>query len=524
MVFDFMKDHRDFPIRVASIDIGTNAIRFFACEFISKNRYRVLEAERVAVRLGHHSFQSGRLDEKLQALALQALRGFKRSMRRLDILCYKAVATSAVRESVNGLSFVKRAKKNAGIDIEIISGSEEARLVYVAVKRAIPLAGHRWLIVNLGGGSVEVCFADHSNIIWNQTHTLGSVRLYEQLTNEGKEPYHFKQLILDYISTMKLPLKERMRREMGFIATGGNIEELAKMAGTPADEAGTRILPVSGLRSVIGLLSRYSYKERIKKLSLRKDRADVILPAALVYEKFASMSKARKIIVPYVGTREGIVFDIIDRLISRKVYSMTREKQIRSFAVQIGRKYQYDEMHAFHVADLALSLFDQMKDIVNTDANDRNILLASAILHDVGTFISYKGHHKHSLYLIQQSEIPGLNEREIMMVANIARYHRKSDPSITHEYFACLTLVEQKRVRRLAALLRIADALDRDHRQNIRQVLVSIERSNLLLSLETKGNTCIEEWAIKNKGKLFKRVFGYEAIIRNHSFYKEKIS
>jgi exopolyphosphatase / guanosine-5'-triphosphate,3'-diphosphate pyrophosphatase len=174
-----------------------------------------------------------------------------------------------------------------------------------------------------------------------------------------------------------------------------------------------------------------------------------------------------------------------------------------------------------HVTKLSLMMFDQIKDIVNPEPNDRNILIAAGILHDIGAFISYKGHHKHSLYLILQSEIPGLNEREVMMAANIARYHRKSEPSAKHEYFACLTPGEQKRVTRLAAILRIADALDREHTQNVKQVLISQKKPNLLLTLEANNDTRIEEWAIRNKGKLFEKAFGLKVLVRNNAFSKE---
>jgi len=516
-----MKNCEDFPIRVASIDLGTNAIRFLVCDFISRNRYSILESKRVSVRLGRNSFASGKLDEDMQNLAITALSSFQNTMKRLRVSNYKAVATSAVRESVNGRSFVKRAKRETGIDIEIITGSEEARLVYVAVKRKIPFGPHKWLIVNLGGGSVEVCLADNSGIIWNQTHTMGAVRLYEELTAGGKEPLKFRQLISEYISTIKLPKKEKIGKLAGFIATGGNIEELAKIAKTPTDEAGTSIMRKTTLRSVTSLLSKLTYKERVKKLDLRKDKADVILPAALVYEKFATLAGASKIIVPYVGTREGIIFDIVDNVTLHTAHIIEKEKQISSIAIEIGRRYQHDESHGMHVAQLSFSIFDQIKDIINPEPNDRNILIAAGILHDIGTFISYKGHHKHSLYLILQSEIPGLNEREIMMTANVARYHRKSEPLMRHEYFACLTPGEQKRVTRLASILRIADALDREHIQNVKKVLISLKNPNLLLTLEANSDTHIEEWAIKNKKKLFEKEFGLKVIIRNNAFNKE---
>jgi len=460
----------------------------------------------------------GKLDNSLQNSAIAALGGFRNAIKRLKVGNYKAVATSAVRESVNGISFVRRAKRETGIDIEIITGSEEARLVYVAVRRKIPFGAQKWLIVNLGGGSVEFCLVDNSGIIWNQTHAMGAVRIYEELTAHRKEPPQFRRLIAKYISTIKFPKKEKIGKLAGFIATGGSIEEIAKIAKIPADEAGTGIMRKAVLRSTVSLLSKLSYEERVKKLDLRKDKADVILPAAMVYEKFATLAGASKIIVPYVGTREGIVFDIVDNVTAHTAHLLAKEKQISLIAAGIGRRYQFDESHGMHVAQLSVSIFDQINDIVNPKPNDRNILMAAGILHDIGMFISYKGHHKHSLYIISQSEIPGLNEREVMMAANIARYHRKSEPSISHEYFARLTPGEQKRVTRLSAILRIADAIDREHTQNIKRVLVSLKGLNLLLMLEANRDTHLEEWAIRKKGKFFEKALGLKVIIRNGAF------
>ncbi|KJJ85604.1 exopolyphosphatase [Candidatus Omnitrophus magneticus] len=465
------------------------------------------------MRLGHNAFSSGQLDNTAQTSAIAGLLNFKNSMKRLNVTNYKAVATSAVRESANGKSFVNRVKRETGIDIEIITGSEEVRLVYLAVKQKIPLGTRKWLIVNLGGGSVEVCLADNSGIIWNQTHTIGTVRLYEELTDNGKEPLEFKKLISEYISTIQLPKIKKMEN-IGFIATGGNIEELAKIAKTPTNKSGISILHKGALHSIGLSLSKLTYEERIKKLNLRKDRADVILPAALVYEKFANLAEASKIIVPYTGTREGILFDIVNNITSPQEHLLEKEKQISSIALEIGRHYQFDEPHGMHVAKLGLSIFDQIKNIIEHHPNDRNILLAASMLHDIGTFISYKGHHKHSLYLISQSEIPGLNGHEIILAANIARYHRKIGPSIKHESFARLTLPEQKQVTRLSAILRIADALDREHIQNVKEIFVSVEKPNLLLTLKANSGTYTEEWAVKKKGELFEKNMGLKIIIK----------
>lgn len=508
-----IKDDRYFPLKVAAIDIGTNAMRLIACRFFSSDRYEVLTTERAAVRLGHNAFLTGKLDKKIQKDAIEALLKFKDIIRKLQIPFYKAVATSAVRESANGSFFINKAKEKTGIDIEVITGSEEARLVYTAVKRRIPLRNHKWLIVNLGGGSVEVCLADNSKIIWNKTHTIGAVRIYEDLTSRGVEPVNFKLLIDEYLANLRL---EPSLKVFGMIATGGNIEEIARIQNVEINKLGVGILRKTELKSLINKLSQFSYEERIKVFNLRSDRADVILPAAIIYAKFADLASVSKIIVPFVGTREGIIFDLVDSLTSHKAHIIEKEKQIYDIAIKIGRQYHFDEPHAVQVAKLSLSIFEQIKDLLNPEENDRNLLLVAALLHDIGSFISYKGHHKHSMYLISQSDIPTFNGRDIAVIANIARYHRKSEPSLKHEYFRCLTLKEQKKVVKLASILRIADALDRDHRQQITNLAVQVKGKQLLLIPKSHNGFVIEEWALKNKGKLFEKVFGLKIVLKNN--------
>ena len=496
-----------FPLRVAAIDIGTNAIRFMACEFLSHHRYVTLDSQRTSVRLGHNTFLSGRLDDEAMDKAVMALESFRKKMRSLDIEHYRAVATSAVRESSNGSLFVRRIKHEAGINADIITGSEEARLVYTAVKRRVPFGNKKWLIANLGGGSLEVALVDSANMLWNETHSVGAVRLYEELSDSGKEPPRYHQLLEEYLSTVHISKRGSSHKPHGFIGTGGNIEELARLADAHIGERGTRILTVAKLRSLASLLSKLSYKERVKKMGLRKDRADVIIPAAMVYERLARLIGVKDIIVPYTGTREGIVFDLVDHLTTQSAHEMRQEKQLSSVAVRIGQHYKFDQLHSLHVAHLATSLFDQMQDIHKLTVHDRNILLVAGILHDIGTYISYKGHHKHSFYLISQSEIPGFSARDMLVAANVARYHRKAEPSAEHDNYAQLTREEELRASKMASILRIADALDREHAQSIKCVTASIDKSYLTLTLETDGDVRLERWALRKKDKLFERLF-----------------
>ena len=502
-----------FPLRAACVDMGSNAIRFVAADFTSESGYSVLVSERRAVRLGHSVFLSGRLDQQAMDAAVEALADFKRQMDELGIEHYRAVATSAVRESKNGRDFVKRIASETGLKLEVISGSEEARLVHTAVAQVVPLGSRRWLLVDLGGGSVEVSLVDQQGCYWSESHTMGSVRLLEELTEAGADPGRFRRLLAEYISVLKVPAMSDGQQLAGYIATGGNIEALAKVAGF-SDETGVTQLPVETLRAVIEQLARMSYRQRVDDLGLRDDRADVILPAAMVYERLADVSGVSEITVPRVGIKEGVLFDVIDSLVRTRDYEDRQEREVLAGATTVGRKYLFDEAHARHVAMLAASLFDQLRQLHGLGDDDRKILQASAMLHDMGQFVSYKGHHKHSLYLLSNTELPNFDDREMMMVANVARYHRKAHPQQHHHFFMALEEAERERVTRLAAILRVADALDREHRQRVTGVTAKVSDNEVALWLDGTAGALLESFTVQKKADLFLQTFGRAVNLR----------
>ncbi len=502
-----------FPLRVACVDMGSNAIRFIASEFATETDSVRLASDRSSIRLGHGVYLSGRLGAAAMDAAVEALTGYREQMDALGVSSYRAVATSAVRESSNGEAFVERIRTETGIQLDVISGSEEARLVHLAVSRKVPLGARQWLLVDLGGGSVEVSLVDANGTFWSESHTMGSVRLLEELTEAGEDPGRFRRLLEEYISVLHVPPAAQHRKVAGYIATGGNIETLAKLGGFP-DEDGVTTLPLDTLRAVIEQLARLSFRQRVDELGLREDRADVVLPAALVYERLAELCGADAIIVPHVGIKEGVLYDLVGRLAHHRDHEDRQQRDVLLGAVTVGRKYLFDEEHARHVADLAVSIFDQTRPLHQLGGDDRKILTAAALLHDIGQFVSYKGHHKHSLYLLSNTELPNFSQREMGLVANVARYHRKGEPAPHHPYFEGLSDTDKQRVLKLSAVLRLADSLDREHIQRVRHVDVRIGDAEVTLWLEGAGDLLLEGWSLKKKSQLFTKVFDRKVRLR----------
>lgn len=496
-----------FPFRAGAIDIGSNAIRLLTVEVSAPGEWRQLESSRLSLRLGHEVFLNGRLSPATMNEAVAGLSRFREIMGSLGISRYRAVATSAIRESRNGREFARRARNETGIDVEIINGAEEARIVYLAVRRRIPLGGGTWLLVDLGGGSLEVSLITENGIISTESRAVGSVRLLEELKGNPEEPQAFARLLEEYISSFRFGSSLRLENISGLIATGGNIESLARLGRAEERGPGVSALSLERLGEITVTLLGLSYRERVVRLGLNEDRADVIVPAAVIYSRIAELAGAKEFLVPNVGVREGLILDIIEKGSGRGDDELREHSQSWETAVNLGRKYLFEEGHALQVARLAVSLFDQLASLHGLGSEDRRLLAVAAILHDIGTFISYNRHHKHSYYLIAESELTGFTSRERLIVALVARYHRKSEPEADHSPFGRLSVGERRRVAILAGIVRIADALDREHKQRIKAVRVEVREEAVVLHAEGRGDLILESWGIEKKSRLFAKLF-----------------
>jgi len=357
---------------------------------------------------------------------------------------------------------------------------------------------------------VEIALVDDSRVSWSETHAMGAVRLMEMFVRGNSEPKEFSRLIQEYAATIRLPAKIADRGVKGLLATGGNIESIAKICqGSRGPSGGPLTVSVEELRSLIGKLSRMSLAERQKEYDLRSDRADVVVPAAIVYAHLADRLGAAEIMVPGGGVREGIVYDLLQRRAARR----RADASVIDDALLLGRKFLFDEKHALHVARLAESLYDQLIHVHGMGDRERRLLVAAALLHDVGGVVSLKSHHKHALYLIARSELPGFTAREMLIVGTIARYHRKSPPSPLHHEFAQLSLADRNRVRLLAGMLRIADALDKEHRQKIQGIVVVRRGTEVQIRASGADDVLLEQWALRKKDDLFREVFGLDVTL-----------
>jgi len=513
---------RVFPIRCAGMDVGSNALRLAIAEFKSPTRYKILERKRVPVRLGESVFQTSRIDPETLEAALDAFRDFRRCMEEYDVVLHRAVATSATREAKNRAAFLERVHTETGIDLDLIPGTEEARLVALAVQAKVRLRGTT-LIMDVGGGSSELALVQRGQILLVESHDLGSVRLLKQVSGGAKARAAKKgqllRILRETVRASRFPLLESLRRHsVKLIGTGGNIEALASLNSSDNGKGdGPREpvkLPVARLKGHLETLADMSAEERAKKYDLRPDRADVIVPAGAIFEYVAGRARARQITVPFVGLVDGVLLDLALAAGASGTKKLESSQTLNA-ARALMKKYDTDPKHSRHVTELALSLFDQLKSVHGLGKRDRLLLEIAGLLHEVGNFISASGHHRHAYYIISETPILGLTDEELHIVACVARYHRKAPPDTSHECYALLDEKARDRVRALAAMLRLADALDHDHRQRIVEVSAKVRDSELVLKARTRGDVTLDEWSVGEKGgDLFEEEFGMTPVLK----------
>lgn len=504
-----------FPLRVGVLDMGSNAIRFVVADFIAPSTWTALVSERLPVRLADRTTGTGLLSEEGIEAAVSVMERFRDVLVEHGVRNHRAVATSAVRESENRRTLVRRVRERTGLRLEVISGAEEARLVHRAARTRVALGSEPWLMIDLGGGSLELAIVDDGGIRSLESFAIGTVRLLEEFGGESSARDRIRRLLDEFVSSLRFDSLGERPEVAGYIASGGNIDDLARVADASEDETGVSLLGLSDLRKAIETLAGMTIEERIEKFGLGENRADVIVPAAVIYARLAERFGVCRIHVPHVGVKEGAMIDLVNDATGGEEGGARRAREVVAGAVALGRRFHFEEPHALQVARLSERLFDALAEHYDLDRRDRDILTAAAILHDIGQRIAYKRHHKHAYYLISQSELPGLDLEDVELVANVARYHRRADPSPKHPPFEALSDEDRERVTRLAAILRVADALDREHVQSVRGLRAELEDEHMEIELQGEGDFELERWALDRKKGLFEKTFGLEIGVAN---------
>lgn len=501
--------------RLAALDVGSNSIRLLVADYDPAAGLTVVDEVKDQPRLAQGLAAAGRLDPAAIERALQSLARMREVCRRRGVNRIAAVATAAVREAANGEAFVRRVREELGIPLRVIDPETEAALSYRSVAHHFPVAGTRTLVADIGGGSLELIGAVDGLVELVRSLPLGAVRLTELHLGGREEPRR-------ELADLRLQVRQRLKRAFRarewtaalVIGSGGTFTSLGRMAvarrGLPIPETvhGTAVAAAE-LEALLDWIAGKRPEERRAIPGLNPQRADIIVAGLAVAAELLALVDAPSLTVSAFGLREGLLLDMVgtDRRPAADPLRLAREFVERCHA---------NRRHAEQVRHLALALFEQLAGPLGASPEERPLLEAAALLHDVGQLVSYRKHHKHSYQLIMHAERLALSARERALVALVSRYHRKKGPSRKHREFAALEPGDQAVVRRLSGLLRVADGLDRGHTASVDAITTDLAGGRLTIAVAPRlagADLGLECWSAERKSDVLAQLLGREVVI-----------
>lgn len=491
--------------KLAVIDIGSNSIRLLAVELVDAQTWNVLAEERAMTRLAQGMVANHELSAEAMARSVEAIGRFKQQAEKLGVQGVRAFATAAVREAGNKTDFISLVHDRTGLMVELVSARDEGRLTHQSVARVYDLSRGLAGVVDIGGGSLEVVQSRDGIITANTSMPLGAVRLTEAFGGaDAASGKNFAKLKSEAQRQIKRHVRKPEHPPATLIGCGGTFTTLLTLAAATRGvliERNSPALSTLGpvtrdqLKALLKELRSLSLEQRLRVPGLPSDRADIVIAGLIVIERLMKHLGASQLHVHPGGFREGLVLRLIEDEIAQR--SPSHAADAMASVRQLAEACHYEKAHSEHVAHLALDLFDQFhaeSDLIpalGTDPAERTLLHAAALLHDIGILVAYDQHHKHSFTIIRHASLPGLTPRQIEVVAQIARYHRRRLPSKSHRPFAALSEPDQALVQRLAGLLRVADGLDRAHAQQTQGVHVRF--GNGIVHVEPIGDALVPD-------------------------------
>lgn len=501
---------------LAAIDIGTNSIHLVVARFGEGSHFEVVAREKEMVRLGSASGDMKRLDPDSIERGIQTLRRFRRIADISGAKVY-AVATSAVREAANAQEFIDRARRDAGVEVEIVSGVEEARLIHLGVLQALEVYQRRLLLIDIGGGSTEVLVGERGETLSAASLKLGAIRLTRRFFRTERLHPSAVDSCRRFVRSNLVTVARQVRR-LGFdiaVGSSGTIQTMASMICAARGEVQPRTfngfeMTRDEIRSTVELLVAADTVEQRRRLpGIDPARADILLAGAIILEQVTGELGVERLVVSDYALREGVLLDALARERGATLHHLQDLR--RRSVLHLAELMDEDPAHSRRAAELALALFDQTRRWHGLDDAARELLEAGTLLANVGLFVSHSGHHKHSYYVIRNSDhLAGFNDHEIELIALIARYHRKSAPKAKHPEFASLRPGDQQLVRTAAALSRMGIALDRSRSGAVASVRVREAGAEAVLELTPAGedDLSLELFSAEERKSLLEEVLG----------------
>ncbi len=504
--------------RYAAVDIGTNSIRLLAAEINGNEPMQVLAADRQVVRLGAGVFREGRMQPAAMDLACQVLERMAADYRRLDVLGVRAVGTSAIRDAVNRAEFLDRAARILGTQVEVISGLEEARLIHLGVQSRWPQPKQRVLILDIGGGSAELILSEEGRFAEAYSKPLGAVRLTELfLKSDPADPRELARM-QKYIQERIAGPVSRMGavRVDRFIATSATaaaaVCAVNHVRRSRREQADRQQATAPQIRQLYREVSEANIEGRGGMVGIGPRRAEIIVAGVAVLNEVMQEMQLPRLYYSTAGVRDGIIADLAHRQVGMEAARMASDQ--RQVVKALSKRYGLDAAHGRKVAEIAGMLFEGLRLLHKLPLSRGRQLEAAAYLYNIGHFVNESKHHKHSLYLVANSDLPGFTDSERLVIANLCRYHRKSMPQPSHETFQMLDPEERRAVMMLAPLLRLAVALDQSQEQRVEHIDVQAQEAGVEVRLSGQRDMDIEQWQAGLVAPVFLQVYGIPLAVK----------
>ncbi|MBC7785184.1 MAG: Ppx/GppA family phosphatase [Burkholderiales bacterium] len=497
-------------VRLAAIDVGSNSVHMIVAQADPDGAVTTLWRVKEMVGLGRISFPSKALSREAMDRCVASLARMQQAARQREAEKIIAVATSAIREARNGGDLIERIKRDLKLYVKVVSAREEARLIYLGIRSAMRLGRRPHLMIDIGGGSVEFIVGNDDDAKLLESRKLGAARMTAQFvksdpiskTDIGKLRQHYEQELEPLLKKIKA------LRPVSCIGTSGTLENIAGLCRAEGGEAG--VIDSSSVERLCKRLVRTNAEERAQLRGLDDHRKEQIVAGVVLVSTVMQMLGIQRIDLCNAALREGILGDYLSRHLPDLAIRKNIPDPRRRSVLDLARRCNWHQAHSTQVARLTLKLFDDLAGLHKLAARDREIIEYGAMLHDIGWHIAPKRHHRHSEYLILNGDLRGFNEVEISIIANIARYHRKKPPAKADKGYAQLPLTARAVVNVGAALLRIADGLDRSHASAVQNVKCRVDKKVIQLGISSNVDIQLELWAARKKLAWFEHVFKHK--------------
>ncbi len=497
----------------AVIDVGATAVRMEIAELVEDGGIRTIEQLYQPVHLGKDSFTLGRIQQTTIEECVAILKNYRRVMEEYGITeprQIRAVATSSVREAANRDTFLDRIYIATRINLDVIEETEETRLTFLAIQEMLAyeadLRKGEILVVEIGGGDSELLVVQDGFVTFSNTYRLGSLRMRETLDTRHTPQDRLYETFMRHIALTvdQIERSVPIDKTPFMIAISGDARFAANQLSKDWSKGHSVRLDVKTFSTFAKKIAGLTADDLVRKYRLSYQEAETVGPALMSYAQLAKVFSVEQVVVPKSSLRHGLLREAIG--FGR--WNEALESQVVHSAMTLGHKYGFDERHGAQVADLSIQLFRELKPDHQLGPRHERILRIAALLHETGLFINSRSHHKHSMYIILNSDLFGLSKADMNLIALIARYHRRAAPQPYHEGYALLDREDRMIVSKLAAILRVADALDRNHMQQVREISFARSRGRISVYVHDVQDLTLERVALKEKGSMFEEVYG----------------